>query len=148
MAVDVLRGVLRDVLGFAGGFVPAFVLTWLIESVVYLLAFRSLGWLDTGGLTVRRSLLLVLVLNVATHPVLWWFTSSIEGAGPLVLAELLAVLVEGVIIGLVRRRAGSVEWAWAFAAALLANAGSLLIGLLALGPLLSALGARGSSACC
>ena len=141
-----------EALRFGGGFVPAFVLTWLIESIVYLLAFGSRGWLATGsGLTIGRTLLLVLGVNLATHPLLWWFTSSNAGIGPLVLAETVAVLIEGAIIGLALRERGRDapdRWAWAFLAAVLANAVSLLVGLLALGPLLSFLGARGSSACC
>ncbi len=150
--VEVGMEVGMDVLRFGDGFVPAFVLTWLIESIVYLLAFRSRGWLAAGsGLTVGRTLLLVLGVNLVTHPLLWGFTSMINGIGPLLLAETFAVLVEGAIIGLVGRQRGRdapEEWAWAFLAALLANAVSLLIGLLALGPILSALGARGSWACC
>ena len=140
----------RDVLGFGDGFLPAFVLTWLIESIVYLWAFRALGWLAAGRPTPARAWVLVLVVNLATHPALWLYTSAWSGIGPLVLAEFLAVVVEGSLLGLLLRRSSRDEirrWAWAYLAALLANAVSLLFGLLLLGPILTALGV-GAWACC
>ena len=140
----------RDVWGFGGGFPPAFVLTWLIESIVYLWAFRALGWLAAGRPTPARTWLLVLAVNLATHPALWAFTSVRPGIEPLLMAEVVAVLVEGSLIGLLLREPGGdnlPRWLWAYLAALLANAVSLLFGLLLLGPILTALGV-GASACC
>ncbi len=153
--VEIVAAVLR----FGGGFVPAFVLTWLIESIVYLWAFQLRGWLAVrtvsdgppAPLTPGAALGLVLLVNLATHPLLWLFTATVPGAGPLLLAEAVAVAIEGTLVALaVRRRVpgGQRPWIWAYLAALLANAVSLLFGLVLFGPALRALGVAGSSACC
>jgi hypothetical protein len=145
-------------LELAGGYALAFGLTWLIETIVYLWVFRSLGWLAAGSrLRVGRAVLVVFGLNLATHPLLWLFTSAVPGIGPLVAAEALVVLVEGTLLALVAPDPDRRErWVWSMLAALLANAVTLLFGLVAYPPLLDALtgpvlrglGAAGSSACC
>jgi hypothetical protein len=154
-----VRGTLGDVgTESVAAYALAFVLTWLIETIVYLWAFRTLRWPGwRAGRGVGRALLLVLGLNVVTHPLLWLFTARVPGTGPLLLAEVLAVLVEGTILGLVLRVPGAdavARWGWSLLAALLANAVSLLVGLLAYEPLLRLLlsgvsgPVAGSSVCC
>lgn len=120
----------------------AFALTWLIETIVYLAAFTSLGWLDRRArrpLSLPGALLLVLALNLISHPVLWLLASATTSLGALLLAEIGVVVVEGTVIALVRR--GS--WVWAYSSALLANACSFAVGLG-----VAALSAGGSAACC
>ena len=126
----------------ARGYVSAFALTWLIETIVYLAAFTSLGLFTNRRLTVAAPalLLLVLVVNLVSHPVLWLVASGRPRPGRSSSAELGVVLVEGTLIALVLRG----RWVWAYAAALLANACSFLIGLVAAATLSGA----GSVACC
>lgn len=137
-------GIVGEALRFGGGYVPAFALTWVIETIVYLAALNALGLLAAGPkrrLTPLRAVLLVLAINLLTHPLLWWFATSMVGFGAVLLGEVAVVCVEGTIIALVLRG----DWCWAYLAATLANAVSFLAGLLLLQPILSGVG---SAACC
>jgi hypothetical protein len=137
-------GIVGEVLRFGGGYLPAFALTWLIETIVYLAAFRALGFVGSGResrLTIGRAVLLVLAVNLVSHPLLWWFASSVDHVGAVLLGELAVVGLEGSILALVLRGG----WRWSLLAAVLANAVSFLVGLLWLGPILSV---AGFAACC
>lgn len=129
--------------GFGGTYASAFVLTWLIETIVYLAAFSLSGLFEPDPdrrLTIRRALLLVLAVNLVSHPLLWLVASSVDGLGVVLIGEVAVVLLEGTLIGLVLR--GS--WRRAYAAALLANACSYLAGLV----WWVTVSGAGSSACC
>jgi hypothetical protein len=128
-------------------YLSAFALTWLIETIVYLAAFTSLGWIGTGAsrrLTIPQALLLVLAVNLLSHPVLWTLAMAWNSTTAVVLAEVGVVLLEGTVIALVLCRRPRGQARWAYAAALLANACSFGIGLLGA----IALSAAGSAACC
>ena len=137
-------GTVGEALRFGGGYLPAFVLTWVIETIVYLAAFKKLGFLADGAerrLTLLRAVLLVLAVNLITHPLLWWFASSTGGIGAVLVGEVAVVCVEGTIVALAVRG----EWLSAYLVAALANAVSFLAGLLLLEPILSGVG---SAVCC
>jgi len=99
--------------------VTALLLTLAVEVPLYVAALVSLRLA-----TLRRALLLAVVANLLTHPVLW----STLGDRPPVLrvaaAEVLVWLVEAALIGLaVRRRPALVALVAAGA-----NAASILAG--------------------
>ena len=60
---------------FWHGFLIAFALTCAIEVPAYLGAFAALGWVrrDSGPLTRRSAIALVVAVNLITHPLLWFF---------------------------------------------------------------------------
>ena len=137
-------GIVGEALRSGGGYLPAFALTCVIEAIAYLAAFSALGYSadgPRGRLTRSHAVLLVLTVNLVTHPLLWWFASSTGSFGGVLLAEVAVVGVEGTIVALVIRG----EWLWAYLAATLANAVSFLVGLLLLEPILSGVG---SAVCC
>ena len=99
--------------------VTALLLTLAVEVPLYVAALAALGLAPW-----RRALLLAVVVNLLTHPVLW----SVLGERPPVLrvaaAEVLVWLVEAALLGLaVRRRPALVALVAAGA-----NAGSVLAG--------------------
>lgn len=130
---------LWDAVTWAGGFVPAFVLTCAIELPAYLLGWASLGWLRRrAGATLRPlpAIGLALLVNLITHPLLWY--ASGRAPGLVVIFELLVVAVEGTIVALVIKRrlrpgpGSRAAPAWAWLVALGANAISVLVGLVVL----------------
>lgn len=114
----------------------AFLLTLALELPVYA-AFLRRALPGVGS-----TLLLVLLVNLATHPFLWW-TYRPEGAHTLALLWLEArvVLVEAVLLHLAghRRDASWPRGPQALLAALLANLLSVGVGL-ALHPVLRLFG--------
>jgi len=100
----------------------AFGLTLAVELPVYatgLAALRLLPW--------RRALVAGLAVNVATHPVLWWFLSGHPHRW--VAAELVVCLAEALMLFAAVRRDPAVLVLLSVAA----NATSLLAGLLLIG---------------
>lgn len=75
---------------FWHGFLIAFALTCAIEVPAYLGAFAALGWVrrDSGPLTRRSAIALVVAVNLITHPMLWSFALRGPDIGALLLAEL------------------------------------------------------------
>jgi hypothetical protein len=133
--------------GFDSAYVSAFALTWLTETMIYLAAFTSLGWIGSDAsrrLTIPQALVLVLGVNLLSHPLLWTLATAWDSTTAVVLAEVGVVLLEGTLIALVLCRRWHRQARWAYAAALLANACSFGIGLL----VALALSAAGSAACC
>ncbi|WP_152362818.1 hypothetical protein [Microlunatus speluncae] len=130
----------ESVLAWWGWFLPAFVLTFLIELPAYLLGWASLGWLRRGARAALRpvpAIGLVFLLNLITHPLLWLASGAAPGL--LVIFELAVVAVEGLVVALlIRRRLGPQrpgsrarpEWAWLVS--LGANALSVLAGMVVL----------------
>lgn len=134
-------------LTWSDGFLPAFVLTCVIELPAYLLGWTSLGWVARtraaavpGASSAQGPIPLLgplpavglaLLVNLITHPVLW---VTAEAWPEAVLAlELSVVGVEGAIVAAVIRRrvtgrpaAAAPGWAWPVA--LGANALSVLAG--------------------
>ena len=86
-------------------------------------------------------MLLVLAVNLISHPLLWLLASSVDVLAAVLAGELVVVVLEGSLIALVLR----VSWRWACAAAVLANACSYLAGLVWWLVLVSD---AGSAACC
>jgi len=113
------------------GFAVGFALTCVIELPVYLAAFAALGFLRPyGRLRPREALGLALAVNLISHPMLWLLAHRLVGAGPLLLAELGVVAVEGLIIAIVVRRP-----VVSILVAVVANGLSTVVGLVAM-PLL------------
>ena len=113
------------------GFAVGFAVTCVIELPVYLATFAALGLLRPAGRLRRQDGLgLALAVNLISHPLLWLVAGRIVGSGPLLLAELGVVVVEGLIIAVVTRRP-----AVAILVALVANGLSTAVGLVAM-PLL------------
>jgi hypothetical protein len=133
-----------------GGWVPAFVLTCVIEVPVYLVMFELFGLAgaapieqsagtraggtragDIRAPVIRvpslgwpQAIVLALVLNIATHPVFWAYALRIDSTLGQVLAELVVTLAEGLIIwAVVGRRPLA-----CLTCALVANAASAVLG--------------------
>ena len=113
------------------GFAVGFALTCVIELAVYVAAFAALGLLRPAGRLRRRDALgLALAVNLISHPLLWLVAHRLVGPGPLLLAELGVVVVEGMLIAIVTRRP-----AVSILVALVANGVSTAVGLIVM-PLL------------
>lgn len=96
----------------------ALVITLVVEVPVYLVVFRFAGFLAGW-----RGFTAAVGVNLATHPAAWWLLSSHPGL--LVPVEAVVVAVEAALLfALVRR-----ELALLALTALVANAGSLFVGL-------------------
>lgn len=104
----------------------ALALTLLVEVPVYVLAV-------TVSAPVRRWRIVAVAVgvNLLTHPPLWWVLSGSGPAHPLTfaVAEAAVCLVEGALLALTLR----LPWTVALAAAVAANAASVLIGFLVIG---------------
>jgi hypothetical protein len=102
-----------------------FTLTCVLELPIYLLPLRPV-------LPLRLGIVLLLGLNLATHPIVWFLLPRIfENQVHYVLAaEAFAVIVEGLILGALARRQRWEGWGWlsAVGLAFLANACSAGIG--------------------
>ncbi len=97
-------------------------LTILVEVPVYVLAAPVNRW---------RVATVAVAVNLLTHPPLWWVLSGSDPAQPLTfaVAEAVACLVEGALMAVVLR----LRWTVALAAAVAANAASVLVGVLTIG---------------
>lgn len=105
----------------------AFLWTCALEQPIYLLMLRR------GFKRWWSPCLLTVAVNALTHPIVW--TLALEPgifAWDLAALELMAVLIEGAIAALVLRRGMPLQEAWTLGlgAALLANAASVLGGVL------------------
>jgi hypothetical protein len=102
-----------------------FTLTCLLELPVYLLPLRP-------ALPLRWGLLLLLGLNLATHPIVWFVLPRLfeNQVHYVLVAEAFAVIAEGLILGALARRRGWQGWGSlsAMGLAFLANACSAGIG--------------------
>lgn len=102
-----------------------FTLTYAVETPIYGAALRSqLAW--------RWTLLLSLLLNLATHPIVWFvlprlFDNQVTFA---LFAEAFAVTVEALILAAAARLREwpRREWLWCFGLAFVANAISATAG--------------------
>jgi hypothetical protein len=84
---------------------PAFALTMAIEVPIYIALLRP--WVS-----VVRGCLLAVLVNLVTHPVLWFSLVSIEGSPrtelvAFVIAEALVWLVECALLWLFIRKRGA-----------------------------------------
>jgi hypothetical protein len=100
----------------------ALALTMLVEVPVYVLAVPANRW---------RVAAVAVVANLLTHPPLWWVLAGSGPAQPLTfaVAEAVVCLVEGALLVLALR----LSWTVALAAAVAANAASVLVGVLTIG---------------
>jgi hypothetical protein len=129
------------------GWLAGFGLTLAVELPCYLLGALALGWVATGTtegpsrvrervrprVPVATFLLVVVAVDLVTHPVLWVTSAQWTSVGDLLRGELVVVLVEGVLIAvLLRRGRRRRDLGWTLLLALAANAASVLVGLLVL----------------
>jgi hypothetical protein len=103
--------------------IPALLLTLAVEVPLYVLALRALRLATT-----RRAALLGVMVNLLTHPVLWWFLAPRPSTGRFWAAEAAVVVAEAAMLWLACRR----DPALLLMTSLGANAASVLIGLLLL----------------
>lgn len=103
--------------------IPALLLTLAVEVPLYAVALRALGLA-----TWRRAALLGVLVNLLTHPLLWWFLAPRPAAGRLWGAEAAVVVAEAAVLWVACRR----DPALLLVTSLGANATSVLIGLLLL----------------
>lgn len=103
--------------------IPALLLTFAVEVPLYALALTALRLAPAG-----RAVLLGVVVNLLTHPVLWWFLTPRPSAGRFWGAEAAVVVAEAAVLLLACRR----DPALLLVTSLGANATSVLIGLLML----------------
>jgi len=105
-----------------------FALTYLLELPLYLGLLRS-------AIRPRWGLLLCLVLNLTTHPVVWFVLPSVleNQVHYVLVGEAFAVVVEGlVLIGVARlRRWEGWPWLSLVGVSFLANAFSASVGEIA-----------------
>lgn len=104
----------------------ALALTLLVEVPAYVLAVTVAAPVNRWRLVATT-----VVVNLLTHPPLWWVLAGSGPARPLAFAaaEVLVCLVEGALLAVVLR----LRWSVALAAAVAANAASVLVGVLVLG---------------
>jgi hypothetical protein len=144
---DSVGRVAEGVLGWWGGWLPAFVLTCVIELPVYLVMFELFGLIGTTAageqplLTRGRALTLALVVNLVTHPAFWWAAQRMDGTVEVLVGELVVVGVEGLLVFAVLRRRPLVCWL----SALLANAASAVLGSAILAAVISSAAASAST---
>lgn len=101
-------------------------LTLATEVPVYAAALRA-----TSGSPPGRTVLAAVLVNVLTHPPLWWFLSAVPDGGywaAFAAAETAVVLVEGLLLARGLRLRGTAP----YAASAAANAVSVLAGFLLL----------------
>lgn len=103
-----------------------FAVTYLCELPIYALGLR-------GSVAFARALLVTLVLNLATHPVVWFVLPKVFGDDAVhyvLVAEAFAVTVEGVVLWLIARwqRWPERSWLWFIGLAFVANAFSATLG--------------------
>lgn len=109
---------------------PALALTLAVEVPVYVAALTA-----TAAPGVRRAAGAAVLVNVVTHPLLWWFlgrAAELPAATyrpVFAAAESAVCLVEGALVARLLRLRGAVP----YAASVAANAASVLAGLLVLG---------------
>lgn len=128
--MDSTAGAWTSVLTWWNGWAPAFLLSCAIEVPVYLVMFELFGLVGPSRdenapvLGRGRAVLLALVVNVVTHPVFWPIALRIETTAPLVAAEIVVTLVEGLLVWAVVR----CRLAVCLACALVANCASAVLG--------------------
>jgi hypothetical protein len=104
----------------------ALALTVATEVPVYAAALRA-----TSGSPPGRTALAAVLVNLLTHPPLWWFLRHVPAGGywaAVAAAECAVVAVEGVLLARGLRLRGAAP----YAASAAANALSVLAGLLLL----------------
>ncbi len=119
------------VLNWWGGWLPAFVLTCVIELAVYLLMLELFGLVgrEPGQLRPGRVALLVLGLNAVTHPAFWAVALRLHSTVGVLVGEVVVSLVEGALLWLVLRRRPVA----CLASAAVANIASAVLGSALLG---------------
>ncbi|MDG6109054.1 hypothetical protein Daura_50420 [Dactylosporangium aurantiacum] len=100
--------------------IPALLLTLAVEVPLYVLALTALRLA-----TWRRAVPLGVVVNLLTHPVLWWALAPRPSPAALWTAEAVVVLAEAAMLWLACRRDPAVL----LVTSLGANAASVFIGL-------------------
>ena len=98
----------------------AFALTLAMEVPLYVAGIVALRLARAG-----RALLAAVLVNLVTHPVLWWALSREVTLTTVVLAELCVCVVEAGVIRVLVRRDGAL----AMLLAVGANAASFGVGL-------------------
>ncbi|UWP82577.1 hypothetical protein [Dactylosporangium fulvum] len=102
---------------------PALLLTLAVEVPLYTAALVALGLT-----TRRRAAALGALVNLLTHPALWWFLAPRPSATRFWTAEAVVAVVEALaLLGVVRR-----DGALLLVISIGANACSVLMGLLVL----------------
>lgn len=106
-----------------------FAVTFILETPVYVLALRRV----TGS--IYKGVLASLVVNVSTHPVVWFVLPRLfvdDQVKYTLVAEGFAVSVEAVILIVACRVLGWEHrpWLWLFGLAFLANATSVAGGMI------------------
>jgi hypothetical protein len=105
-----------------------FGVTYILELPIYALGLR-------GSVAFARVVFVALVLNLATHPVVWFVLPKLFANNQIhyvLVAEAFAVTVEGVLLWLIARWQRWPErccsWLWCTGLAFVANAFSAALG--------------------
>ncbi|MEW1864971.1 hypothetical protein OG896_32010 [Streptomyces sp. NBC_00669] len=104
----------------------ALALTMAVEVPVYVAAITTASPARYG-----RTAAVAVMVNLVTHPVLWWFLSRVPAGGywpAFTVAEGVVCLVEGALAAWWLRLRGPVP----YAASVAANAASVIAGMLLL----------------
>lgn len=105
---------------------PALALTVVVEVPVYVAAITTASPARFG-----RTAAAAVMVNLVTHPVLWWFLSRVPAGGywpAFAIAEGVVCGIEGALLARWLRLRGPVP----YAASVAANAASLIAGMLLL----------------
>ena len=112
---------------------PALALTLAVEVPVYAAALTAASPVRSARAPgPRQAAVAALLVNLLTHPLLWWFLrgrSGVHGTVAFALAECAVCAVEGALVARLLRIGGPVP----YTASVAANAASVLAGRLLLG---------------
>ncbi|SEG57963.1 hypothetical protein SAMN05216223_106377 [Actinacidiphila yanglinensis] len=103
---------------------PALALTVAVEVPVYAVTVIS-----ASPARFRRTAVAAVMVNLVTHPLLWWFLSRVPSHDywpAFAVAESVVCLVEGALMAWWLRLRGPVP----YAASVAANAASVIAGML------------------
>lgn len=127
---DTAPGPRRAYLTCQHGGVLALFLTILLEAPWWVLGLRVFGTGHRHAVTWWQAVSIAVGVNLLTHPVVWRVTAT-RDLSVWIAAELVAIVVEFVIIGiLLRVIRASHPWVTAALLSLGANATTALVGVL------------------
>ena len=110
---------------YLGSYLVALALTLVVEVPVYAVLARVFAWVSWP-----LALVAGVIVNLLTHPLLYAASLRFDAWWQLAAAETIVALVEGSVLVWAWRRRPTESWVWV--GAVVANALSVLVGLVVL----------------